>query len=76
MKKAIITRYISPTATKSGRVKAVSEAGSIFTAWDHSKTAEQNHISAAVELCSKLDWLSDFHTGSLPKDGYAHVFPV
>jgi len=39
MYQAIITRYLPATYSRSARVKAIAEAGSITLSWDHSDPA-------------------------------------
>ncbi len=64
---AIVTKYISPTNTKGGRVKASCQAGSITLGWDHSLNPWHNHQAAAKALATKMKW--DYGTwisGELP----------
>lgn len=74
---AIETKYLGPTNTKGGRVKATADAGSITVEWDHALNIHDNHEAAARALLDKLDWASDckaLHQGALPGDrGYCFV---
>jgi hypothetical protein len=69
MTQAIITKYISPTATKGARVKANCEAGSVTVAWNHSMTVNENHIWVLSRLVRKLGWGSEKRI--TPLDGSA-----
>lgn len=84
---AIITKYISPTNTKSSRIKAECGRGSITIPFDHSGDIESAHVSAASALCAKFvsedvkrygsqktTWQLPRHVGCLPSGEYAHVF--
>lgn len=85
---AIETRYLGATNTRSSRVKAYCERGSITVEWDHDLNAEGNHIRAAKRLCAKFadadkkeygtplnenPWSQHFVTGGL-RNSYVHVF--
>lgn len=52
---AIITKYIAPTNTRGGRVKATCERGSLTVAWDHQLNIGENHRAACDALCAKFD---------------------
>lgn len=54
---AIETKYLGPTNTRPGRIKAKAWAGSITVEWDHSLSVEKNHESAASALRQKLGWV-------------------
>ena len=74
---AIQTRYMTPTNTKGARIKAQCDAGTLYVAWDHGLSVEQNHQVAAQELIRKLDWTQeagykgDWVGGCLPDGSYA-----
>lgn len=52
---AIITKYVPPTMTKPGRVKAICERGSLTISWDHGKDAGENHRAVCDALCDRFD---------------------
>lgn len=73
MRQAIITKYLEPTNTRGGRVKARCEAGSLTVSWDHTLSTQDNHAAAARALCEKLGWAAkDFIGGGL-KNAYVFV---
>ena len=55
----IETRYLGPTNSKDGRIKARAWAGSITVAYDHALSIEGNHRAAAMALVAKLGWLDN-----------------
>lgn len=71
---AIETRYLGPTNTKSGRIKATAWAGSITVPYDHALNSEDNHRAAAMALVAKLQWQGTFAQGGNAKgNGYYFV---
>lgn len=71
---AIETRYLGPTNTKGGRIKATAWAGSVTVPYDHALSLEDNHRAAAMALVSKLQWQGTFAQGGNAKgDGYYFV---
>lgn len=50
---AIETRYLGPTNTKGGRIKATAWAGSVTVPYDHALNTDQNHHRAAMALAAK-----------------------
>jgi hypothetical protein len=61
----ITTKYLSPTNTKGGRIKASTSYGneSLTIAYDHSLDVEQAHAKAAMMLADKLDWQGEYACG-------------
>ena len=61
----IQTKYLSPTDTKGGRIKAkLSYASESLTMpYDHSLDCEQAHAKVAMALAKKLHWLGDYASG-------------
>ena len=53
---AIKTKYIGPTNTKPGRIKATCDGGTITLLWDFDLCSGGNHASAATTLQSKMGW--------------------
>ena len=71
---AIETRYIAPTNTKGGRIKATAAAGSITISYDYALNSDGNHKAAADALIAKMGWQGTFAQGGNVKgDGYYFV---
>jgi len=50
---AIETRYLGPTNTKGGRIKAECWGGSVTIPYDHALNTDENHYRAAMALAAK-----------------------
>lgn len=50
---AIETRYLGPTNTRPGRIKATAWAGSVTVQYNHELNTEDNHRAAAMALAAK-----------------------
>ena len=71
---AIETRYLGPTNTKGGRIKATAWAGSITIGYDHALNTEGAHKAAADALIAKMGWQGKFAQGGNAKgNGYVFV---
>jgi hypothetical protein len=71
---AIETKYLGPTNTKDGRIKATAWAGSVTLPYDHALDAQGNHKKAAFALLLKLRWNGKYAQGANVKgDGYYFV---
>ena len=71
---AIETRYLGPTNTKGGRIKATAAAGSVTISYDHALNSDANHKAAADALIAKMGWTGTFAQGGNVKcDGYFFV---
>ena len=70
---AIHTRYMGPTNTKGGRIKATAWAGSVTVPYDHALNVEDNHRAAARALRAKLGWQGTYAQGGDAK-GYGYYF--
>ena len=73
---AIETRYLGPTNTKGGRIRARAWAGAITVPYDPALSSEDNHRAAAMALEAKYGWAPCEHwaTGCNAKgDGYVHI---
>jgi hypothetical protein len=72
--KAIQTKYLGPTNTRGGRIKAFDNNGNQRTVpWNHVLNAEENHQEAAKALASRMLWNPKaLYTGQL-KDTYVHL---
>ena len=56
---AIFTKYLGPTNTRGGRIKAWAKSGgklSVTIPYPHELNLSDAHASAAIALCDKLDW--------------------
>jgi hypothetical protein len=72
---AITTKYIGPSNTRSGRIKASAAAGSVTIPYPSQHGMERAHATAALALCEKLGWSGTLAQGGMPSDsGYAFVF--
>lgn len=72
--KAIVTKYLSPTATKGSRIKASDGDGNTVTVpVEYDCSLAEAHLGAAYALCAKMDWLGYLAQGSAG-NGFAHVF--
>lgn len=62
---AIVTKYLGPTNTRGGRIKAWAKSGgklSVTIPYPHDLSLSQAHAAAAVALCDKLGWTySELH---------------
>jgi hypothetical protein len=71
---AIETRYLGPTNTKGGRIKATAWAGSVTVPYDHALDAADNHKAAQLALRGKLGWQGKYAQGGNAKgNGYYFV---
>ena len=71
----IQTKYLSPTNTMGGRVKAKASSASksITISYDHSLDCEQAHAKAAMMLANLLDWKGEYAAGG-NDSGYVFAF--
>lgn len=73
---AITTKYLGPTNTRGGRIKASAKSGrdlSVTIPYPHELSQSGAHAAAALALCAKMNWKPDtLHTGATP-DGYVFV---
>lgn len=71
---AISTKYLGPTYTRGGRIKAYTESGhSLTIGYPHELDTREAHASAAVALCKSLGWDGTLISGGTA-DGYVFVF--
>ena len=63
---AIETRYLGPTDTKGGRIKAECWGGNITIGYDHALNSDMAHKAAADALIAKMTALALKHGGSRP----------
>lgn len=55
----IFTKYLGPTNTRGGRIKAWAKSGgklSVTISYPHELSQSQAHASAAIALCNKMQW--------------------
>lgn len=64
MTQAIVTNYVPPSASKPGRMRASSEAKSIYVPYDHGLDAVDNHRIACETLLRILGWRGTYVSGS------------
>jgi hypothetical protein len=64
VRSGIVTKYLCPTNTKGGRIKATTGNGKFSVTIDYPHEASYPHAEAAVALCRKLGW-----TGTLIEGG-------
>lgn len=72
-RQAILTKMLPPTNRRGARIKALAQSGSIVIAYDHAKSARDNHKAAAKALATKLDCSGFWVAGMLP-NGTSDVF--
>lgn len=67
---AITTKYLGPTNTRGGRIKASAKSGrslSITIPYPHELSQSEAHAAAARALCERMSW-----TPAALHQGYAH----
>jgi len=81
MLQAIVTKYHGPTNYRAARMSAKADAGKVSICYDHGKTLEENHKSAAQALAHRCGWTAEkgrapLVGGALPENaGYVFVMP-
>ncbi len=72
---SITTKYLGPTDSHGGRIRASASGGggSVTVAYDHGLDTEENHARACAKLMDKLKWSGEMVAGST-KGGYTFVF--
>ena len=61
---AIETKYIGPTNTKGGRIKAECWGGSVTISYPHELDTDKAHAAAAQALIDKMSALATKYGGS------------
>ena len=61
---AIETRYLGPTNTKGGRIKAECWGGNVTIPYPHELNSGEAHKAAAQALIDKMTALANRHGGS------------
>lgn len=73
VRSAIVTKYIGPTNTKGGRIKATTENGRFSVTIGYPHESHHPYAEAAVALCRKLGWTGDLIEGGTT-NGSVFVF--
>jgi hypothetical protein len=71
---AIETRYLGPTDTKGGRIKASAWGGSVTVGYDHALDAQGAHRAAADALIAKMGWTGTYAQGGNAKGDGGYYF--
>ena len=71
---AIETRYLGPTNTKGGRIKATAWGGSVTVGYDYALDGQGNHRAAADALIAKLGWSGTYAQGGNAKGDGGYYF--
>ena len=72
--KAITTKYHGPTGTRGSRISASDSDGNrVSVPYQHDRTRDGEHDTAALALCSKMKWKGVLVRGSADK-GNVYVF--
>jgi hypothetical protein len=74
MTQAIVTKYLGPSSTRPGRIKATAWGGSVTVEYSHECDSEMNHVLAAQALCRKLGWTTKGWLGGGTPDGKGWAF--
>lgn len=73
----ITTKYLGPTNSRPGRIKASAKSGRALTvtiSYPHELSQSEAHASAARALCERMGWHPvALHQGYAPGDGYVFV---
>lgn len=71
---AIETKYLGPTNSRGGRVKASAGKGlqGVTVPWDHALGVWANHRAAARAFAEKYSWTGSYIDGATDK-GYVWV---
>ena len=74
---AIFTKYLGPTNTRGGRIKAWAKSGgklSVTINYPHELSQSDAHAAAARALCERMNWRPvALHRGYAHGDGYVFV---
>jgi hypothetical protein len=70
---AITTKYLGPTNTRGGRIKATCEAGTVTVDFRHDLRVEDAHKEAMIALVKKLRWNKYIWQMGALKDVYVFV---
>lgn len=77
MRAAIQTKYLKPTSTKGGRLKATCDAHEFTDSYDHALSVEANHEKAAWLLAVRMGWRkvpgAALCGGFLPDNGFVFL---
>ncbi len=70
---AIVTKYLGPTNTLPGRIKATASAGTLTVPYESGLSTNANHTAAAHALARKFGWMGHYQGGGMP-DGNGNVY--
>lgn len=73
VRSAIVTKYLGPTNTKGGRIKATTDNGRYSVTIDYPHESRYPHADAALALCWKMGWTGTLIEGGTA-DGSVFVF--
>lgn len=74
MAQTIVTKYLGPTNTKPGRIKATTTRGLSNTySWAHDVDPDENHRMAALALAKRLGWDGVWSGGTLNNTSNVYV---
>lgn len=85
MRKALITKYVKPTATRASRIKVTGGINSAMYPFDSALSVEENHAVAAGHYVYEMNKMrsgdgwgwSIVAGGSLPdEEGYAFIIEL
>jgi hypothetical protein len=80
IRQAIQTKYFGPTNTRGSRIVAQCAAKRVSVPYEHSMSAEENHLAAAYHLQVALGWVGErygeLRTGTLADGSYVHVLVI
>lgn len=72
-RQAIVVKFMPCTDTKSARMKATSQAGSVTVGYDYAVSASANYSQACDALLAKLGWGGKWIGSQMPNGDYAFV---
>ena len=71
--KAIQTRYLPPTNTRTARIKAWAEGVKpLVVPYAYGLGTDLAHIDAAMRLCARMEWTYSLVSGGLPNGDHCH----
>jgi len=58
---AIATKFVKATDTRCSGVRATVKGKSLFVAWQHQMSGEENHRWAALQMAVDIGYVGRFH---------------
>jgi len=74
MAQAIFVKYLGPTNTKGGRLKASAWFGTVTVGYDHAQGPSQNYEGVAFALCKKYGYNNVQLEGAHLPNGKGYAF--